>query len=278
MAHYQVILAYDGTHFAGYQRQARARTVQGVVEEALHGLGWKERSVLSAGRTDTGVHAAGQVIAFELDWAHSQEALLRAINAHLPEDVAAREIHPVPGNFHPRYSALSRRYHYRLFCQAVRDPLRERYAWRVWPPVDVDRLEAAAQFWIGSHDFAAFGTPPRPGGSTLRTIFEAGWLSSTDELVFQIRGNAFLYHMVRRLVFTQVQVGQARLSLADLRAGLDHQVQLLPGLAPACGLVLMEVLYPPFEAQDNSNFIAEGSFNNTLAVSGEDDRGQDLRP
>ena len=137
MARYQVILAYDGTFFKGYQRQAQARTVQAVVETALRQLGWRGRTVLSAGRTDTGVHASGQVIAFDLEWAHPAEELLRALNANLPEDVAAREIHEADLEFHPRYWAVSRRYRYRLFCQETRDPLRERYAWRVWPPVEM---------------------------------------------------------------------------------------------------------------------------------------------
>jgi tRNA pseudouridine38-40 synthase len=130
MARYQVILAYDGTLFLGFQRQSRTRTVQGVVEAALGALGWTGRTIYSAGRTDTGVHAAGQVIAFDLEWKHSTLDLRQALNANLPEDVAAREVREVPPDFHPRYGALSRRYQYRILCSDVRDPLRERYVWR----------------------------------------------------------------------------------------------------------------------------------------------------
>ncbi len=151
MARYQVILAYDGTDFSGFQRQAKARTVQGVVEEALRRLNWRGRAILSAGRTDAGVHASGQAIVFDLDWNHTPEELMRALNTHLPGDVAVRAINQVSPRFQPRYQAISRRYCYHIFCDPVRDPLRERYAWRVWPPVDLSMLEQAAQLsWAGT--------------------------------------------------------------------------------------------------------------------------------
>ncbi len=129
MARYQVILAYDGADFFGFQRQADGcgqRTVQGVVEQALRRIGWQGRAILFAGRTDVGVHASGQVIAFDLDWLHSTDALLAALNANLPADVAAQAAQLAADDFHPRYDARARCYRYRLFCQPRRDPLRER--------------------------------------------------------------------------------------------------------------------------------------------------------
>ena len=243
MAHYKVILAYDGTHFLGYQRQGPVRTVQAAVETALSGLGWQGKTVLASGRTDTGVHAAGQVVAFDLDWNHSEEDLARALNANLPQDAAVREVRKTVDTFHPRFDAVERRYQYRLICASYRDPLRERYTWRIWPALEVDQLRIAAGLLQGSHDFAAFGTPPVPGGSTVRYIYAADWAVEGDELRFTIRGNAFLYHMVRRLVFVQVQVGQNRLSLDELETSLRNARPLPPGLAPAQGLTLMEVRY-----------------------------------
>lgn len=244
MAHYKVILAYDGTQFQGYQRQGPVRrTVQAEVEKALRGLGWQGKAVLSSGRTDTGVHAAGQVVSFELDWDHSSNDLVHALNASLPGDVAAREASLVDAGFHPRYNAVERCYRYRIYLSPLRDPLRERFAWRVWPAPNADRLRAAAELLHGSHDFAAFGNPPKPGGSTVRIIYGADWQPEGDELRFTIRGNAFLYHMVRRLVYVQVQVGQNRLNLDEMETGLRSARPLPPGLAPAHGLVLMEVRY-----------------------------------
>lgn len=191
MARYQIILAYDGTRFLGFQRQAEARTVQYEVEKALRQLSWQGNSLLAAGRTDTGVHACGQVIAFDLDWAHPAEDLLRALNANLPDDVAVRQVYLAAADFHPRFDAVSRKYLYRIYCQPSRHPLLERYAWRVWPPVDLDYLQAAANFLPGTRDFAAFGTPPRSGGSTIRTVYQAGWKSHEPWLEFTIRADAF---------------------------------------------------------------------------------------
>ena len=243
MARYQLILAYDGSDFAGSQRQENARTVQGVLETALRALNWTGESVLLAGRTDSGVHARGQVAAFDMDWTHSPQELLRAVNAHLPSDVAAQSIQETPPNFHPRFDAASRRYRYRLFCRDVRDPLRERYAWRVFPPCEGERLLSLAHLWIGEHDFAAFGSPPRPQSSAVRTVFHAAWEPREDEWHFEIEANAFLYHMVRRIVYVQVRAAQGKISETEILHALNEGTQLLPGIAPPNGLTLESVTY-----------------------------------
>jgi tRNA pseudouridine38-40 synthase len=246
MARYQVILAYDGTDFNGFQRQAsdEVRTVQGTVEAALRRIGWQGKSVLAAGRTDTGVHASGQVISFDHDWKHSPEDLLAAINANLPPDVAVRTVELTKTNFHPRFDALARCYHYRGFCQPVRDPLRERYAWRIWPAAELGLMQSAAQQLLGKHDFAAFGTPPQAGGTTIREIFFANWRQEVDGLVFEISANAFLYHMVRRLVGFQIAIGQGNLEPNAVRRCLENSKQeLVRGLAPPQGLTLVDVSY-----------------------------------
>jgi tRNA pseudouridine38-40 synthase len=251
MARYQVILAYDGACYYGYQRQkisSKAPTVQGAVEAALRQLGWQGSSILSAGRTDTGVHASGQVIAFDLDWAHSLEALQAALNANLPPDVSARAVAQAQPDFHPRFAACARRYHYQIFCEPVRNPLRERYAWRIWPVIELERLHRAALYLLGEHDFAAFGTPPRTGGKTVRKVFQAGWIEASDGLTFEIVANAFLYHMVRRLVWFQVAVGQGELEPEAACDSLKRaEPNLVKGLAPSQGLTLVEVIYDPSE-------------------------------
>lgn len=246
MAHYKVTLAYDGTQFEGFQRQGQARTVQLELEAALRRLNWQGRAVLASGRTDSGVHATGQVIAFDLDWSHSLEALGKALNANLPEDVVIRAVEEVDPSFHPRYDAVQRCYRYTVQFSPIRDPLRDRYVWRVWPPCEVDLLHAAARLLPGTHDFAAFGTPPRPGGSTIRTVYQAAWQEREEGLLsFVVIANAFLYHMVRRMVYVQVMVGQRRISLEDLQAAVDHAKPLLPGLALPQGLALQQVFYDP---------------------------------
>ncbi len=267
MARYQVIIAYDGTHFQGFQRQGSSRTVQAEVEAALRALGWQADTILYAGRTDAGVHASGQVIAFDLTWRHGAAKLLRALNAALPADVAVKSAQETDPDFHPRYRAAARQYLYRLYCQPDRDPLRERYAWRVWQPVQAGLLQQAAACLPGSHDFAAFGSPLRPGGSTIRTVYHAVWQPlGEDEWIFRICANAFLYRMVRRLVFLQVLVGQQRLSVNQLAAALQIPQPLTPGLAKPNGLFLERVYYP------GDGLEPEG-FIETLSASGEEDCG-----
>jgi tRNA pseudouridine38-40 synthase len=253
MARYQIILAYDGTHFLGSQRQASSRTVQGELEKALCKLGWSGQTVYLAGRTDTGTHASGQVAAFDLDWGHGLNELHKALNTHLPHDMAVREVKGAGDEFHPRFDASSRRYRYRLFCDGVRDPLRERYAWRVWPAVT--DLRPLAAIWPGTHDFAVFGTPPRTEGNTVRKVLSAEWQNCGDEWTFDIQADAFLYRMVRRLVYAQVAVGQGRLPAEALVRALenspssaqaaqnDGQSRIPASLAPASGLTLVEVCY-----------------------------------
>lgn len=247
MERYQVILAYDGTEFSGFQRQASGksgRTVQGCIESALQKIGWKGRSILHAGRTDAGVHASGQVLAFDLEWAHSEIDLQAALNANLPTDVSVRAVCTAQPNFHPRFNALSRCYRYQIYCQSVRDPLRERYSWRVWPELSLDRLQQTAVYLTGTHDFSAFGTPPRAGGVTIRQVLHAGWQQHNDSFLFEIRANAFLYHMARRLVGFQVKVGLGHREPQAMQECLERRYGgLVKELAPPQGLTLVEVVY-----------------------------------
>lgn len=243
IVHYKVILAYNGAAFAGFQRQREKRTVQGEFESGLRQLGWDERSILGAGRTDAGVHARAQVVSFKLDWKHSMEDLLSALNYYLPQDMSAQSVMEVPEDFHPRYSAKARHYRYHLFCSPQRDPLREGFAWRVWPAVDLDRMNEAARALIGTHDFIAFGSPTTPGGITVREVYSAGWSKRADEYQFDIQANAFLYHMVRRMTLALVIIGQGNAPVGLIAESLNTGKLDLTGLAPAEGLVLQEVIY-----------------------------------
>jgi tRNA pseudouridine38-40 synthase len=244
MERYKLILAYDGTDFHGFQYQVDYRTVQNVVEDALHKLNWSGKSVLFAGRTDAGVHAAGQVLAFDLEWNHSLIQLRNALNALLPRDVAVKEITTCSLDFHPRYDAQSRTYWYSIYCEPVRNPSFERYTWRVWPIPDLKRLIAISQFFVGVHDFSGFGQATSPDGSTIRQVYSAEWKKKDGILRFQITGNAFLYHMVRRIVHIQIMVGQSNLDQNILLTALDSPPkEPLQGLAPPQGLSLVEVTY-----------------------------------
>ncbi len=247
MAHYQIHLAYDGTDFVGLQRQAQGRTVQGEVERALRALGWQGAGVQYAGRTDAGVHALGQVMVFRLAWNHDPAALVRALNAHLPADIVVRRAREVPPDFHPRYQARARRYVYRLYCAPRRNPLRDRYAWRVWPCPQAEALHQAAQALPGRRDFSAFGTPPGRSRNPVRTVLRAAWYAlSPDEWAFDVAADAFLYRMVRRLVAAQVEIAQGRRSLAAWQQALaEPPAQPWAVLAPPQGLYLAAVYYDP---------------------------------
>jgi tRNA pseudouridine38-40 synthase len=249
-ATYQSIVAYDGTQFEGFQRQRKGhRTVQGTLEASLRKLDWQGKAIMAAGRTDTGVHAEGQVIAFQLAWDHSVEDLNAALNANLPPDVAVRESKPVPSGFHPRFDAISRTYRYSIFVDPVRNPLRERYAWRLVEKPDRKQLEKAARLFEGEHDFAAYGRPPRAESSTVRVVHSCRWSFKDEYLTLSIQANAFLYHMVRHLTAAIVEVGLGVEQLKELQELLQEPSRRRQGgLAPAAGLCLAAVTYPD-EAQ-----------------------------
>jgi tRNA pseudouridine38-40 synthase len=241
---YRVQLSYDGTDFSGSQYQLELRTVQGEFEGALAKIGWQGNRALFAGRTDAGVHAAGQVAAFDMDWGHTERKLEKALNAVLPPDIAVRRVLRTSVDFHPRYQALSREYQYRILSSPVRDPLQERYCWRVWPELDIALMRKESRSLLGSHDFGALGTPHKPGGSTIREIKRARWRKKGNSLVFEIVGNAFLYHMVRRIVMTLVKIGEHNEPVGGIRTYLENPIgPPAQGLAPARGLSLVKVEY-----------------------------------
>jgi len=244
MERYQLILAYDGTLFSGFQRQGKQRTVQLVLEEALRQINWQEKSILCAGRTDTGVHASGQVVSFRLEWNHSLTDLRNALNARLPQDMSILDVQVVGEDHHPRFDALTRTYRYQIYFSPARNPLKDRTAWRIWPQMEIERLQEAAQFFLGIHDFSAFGAPMKPGASTIREIIASEWREVGGDFLYEVTANAFLYHMIRRIVWQQVLYVRERITLQELRDGIEKAAPLPPGMAPANGLTLVRVTYP----------------------------------
>ena len=245
METYKSIIAYDGTEFKGFQRQAEGlRTVQAEIERGLRQIGWKEESIQAAGRTDAGVHAKGQVVSYAINWRSQTSDLTRALNANLPKDIAVRSTEVVESDFHPRFSARSRFYRYAIILEENRDPLRERYAWRVWPVPSFDVMTEIAGWIIGKQDFGAFGNAPIEGGHTIREVYRAEWMRVADETIFKIEANAFLYRMVRRLVAAMIDVGhQPDRKEAFKELILDPSRRWEGAIAPACGLCLEMVTY-----------------------------------
>jgi len=236
-------VAYDGTDYQGFQRQANGPTVQEALETALARVTGEETTVLAAGRTDAGVHAEGQVIAFDTRWRHSLEELQRALNAVLPSDVAIRRVVRAHPDFHPRYEARSRHYRYTVYNHPVRSPLARRTSLHVPTRLDVEAMQAAARLVVGERDFAAFGRPPQ-GANTVRRVVRAGWGGEPPWLYFDIEANAFLYRMVRSLVGSMLQVGLGRMTVAAFEQVLLSRDRARAGpTAPPRGLCLVEVRY-----------------------------------
>ncbi len=245
MGLYKSIVAYEGTDFHGFQRQRPGqRTVQGVLEKALRRLAWDGSSLRAAGRTDAGVHACGQVVAFQLEWKHSPERLTGALNAHLPGDVAIRHTEPAPADFNPRFAALRRRYRYRLLLDRRPDPLRERYAWRIWPEPDLQPMQDVSSGLLGRRDFGALGRAPIEGGHTVRRLYRAEWVRTGRELSLTLEADAFLRNMARRLVAIILAVGRGHMTGAAFMARMKDPAQVWTGgLAPPHGLCLERVLF-----------------------------------
>lgn len=210
-------------------------------------LGGKHVTVYASGRTDSGVHAGGQVIAFDLDWRHSELQLLRALNALLPADIAIQSLRATRADFHPRFDALARVYEYTLLHAEARQPLWRQRAWHVHGALDSELLHRAAALLVGVHDYGAFGHAPQ-GNNTMREVTRSRWsqreLPRGRLLRYRVEGNAFLYHMVRRMVGMQVDVARGRLQLAEFEAIFRAADLAQAGtLAPPNGLVLLKVRY-----------------------------------
>lgn len=239
-------IEYDGTDFAGWQLQTNGRSVQGDIERALARITGTTVRVHGAGRTDAGVHATGQCAHADLATRLDTPTLVRALNAHLADDVVIVGARDVASDLHARFSASSRAYAYTV--AHARTALRRRDAWHLPWHLDHDRVRAACATLVGSHDYTlvAKSVPDLPHGWC--HIFESAWEEGDRFSVFRIRANRFLYGMVRSLMGMLVEIGTHRApvtAIADLRDGRERK--RLAGLAPAHGLVLTSVRYDPAE-------------------------------
>ncbi len=203
-------IEYDGSRFLGWQTQSGGGTVQDALESALASIAAGSISVTCAGRTDRGVHAKGQVVHFDTDAVRPASAWVRGTNALLPDSIAVVWSRRTADDFHARYSALSRTYRYLLINRPVRPALEARSAGWFHAPLDVDAMRAAARHFTGEHDFSAFRSSECQAKSPVRTLHALEIESSCGRIVFTLRANAFLHHMVRNIVGTLVYVGKGK--------------------------------------------------------------------
>jgi tRNA pseudouridine38-40 synthase len=238
---YKARVEYDGTDFAGFQVQPGKRTVQGVLEDALRRLSnGTARRVDGAGRTDVGVHASGQVIAFTYEGRLRNAELERALDALLPPDVTIRRVRRVPTGFNPRYAARYREYRYTVW-NGPRSPLRERSALGVRVPLDTAAMARAGSVFEGRHDFSPFGAADR---TPVRTVYAVRVRRNGRTVTIDVRADAFLRGMVRRMVAVLLEVGKGRMNEDAVRAALaGSEPALFGAAAPAKGLTLRRVEY-----------------------------------
>ncbi|HZQ50408.1 MAG TPA: tRNA pseudouridine(38-40) synthase TruA [Candidatus Dormibacteraeota bacterium] len=240
----KVVLEYDGSGFAGWQQQARGRTVEAELKRALRELTGEDHVVYAAGRTDAGAHAEGQVVNFQLRGRIGAERLVAALNARLPEDVAALSAEVVADDFHARYSARWRRYRYRYLDRRGRPALQRNRCWHVRAPLDVKAMERAARALVGRHDWTSYCSASEPQDQRVRTMRSVRLGRHGDYVELELVAEGFLRGLARSIAGALAEVGLGRRSprwVGEVLRARDRT--LAARTAPAGGLTLMEVIY-----------------------------------
>jgi len=246
MQNFKLTIEYDGSGYCGWQRQAEAPTVQAEIEGALASMTRSTVTLIGAGRTDAGVHALGQVASFRCNTRLSPEEVLKGLNSLLPRDIAIRDCCRMPDDFHARFSAKSKCYHYRILNRATRAAVGRDYAWFIHRPLDITAMRQAAECLIGLQDFKAFESAGSPRAHTRRHVMQAFWAEEAEDgcLTFRIEADGFLRGMVRNIVGTLVAVGLGKLDAPAIETILASRDRRRAGAtAPARGLFLVEVKY-----------------------------------
>lgn len=239
------VVAYDGTAYQGWQRQAAGPTIQAALEEAFVPLLGEAPVVTGAGRTDAGVHALGQVASVRVTCPHDTAAIGRALNARLPPDIRVQRVDDAAPEFHARFSAVGKTYRYRIVTGEIASPFERWFVWHLPGPLRLAAMQQAAAVLAGRHDWASFQAAGTDVDDTTRTITAVDVREADDGVVIEVRGEGFLRHMVRIMVGTLVDVGAGRRApdtMADVLAARDRRAA--GDTAPACGLTLVSVDYP----------------------------------
>jgi tRNA pseudouridine38-40 synthase len=255
MSHWKLILAYDGTPYNGWQIQPNLPTVQGTLAQAIHSITGETVLPQGSGRTDTGVHALGQVATLSLSVPIPGPNLHRALNRALPPSIRVMSVEAVPEDFHARYSAQRKTYEYRILPgDRICSPMIASYVWACRIPLDLALLQQTAAHVVGTHDFTSFAANDPDQSSrnaasevtpdNVRTIDHSAWHQQEDLYIYRVTGSGFLHHMVRNLVGTFVEAATSRISAPMIPAILSARSRSAAGpTAPASGLFLVEVEY-----------------------------------
>jgi tRNA pseudouridine38-40 synthase len=239
-----LLIEYDGTQYYGFQWQPGVPTIQSELEQAIGRLGAQSSRVMAASRTDTGVHAKGQVVCFRAKSTLDTGTLVRALNYYLPGDIAVKAAYRAGDDFDVRRDALSREYHYHILNSNARSPFSRRFALFLPKMLRIEMMNEACQVIKGEHDFASFASSLDDDRSTVRNVCEAGVEKKGDLAVFRIVANSFLPHQVRSTVGLLIRLGLGKIGIADFRDIMEaRSVGLAGPLSPACGLCLTRVNY-----------------------------------
>ncbi len=245
-----LIVEYNGTHYHGFQLQAGLPTIQEEMESALRKLTGERTRVMAASRTDTGVHAKGQVVNFRTKSSLPPQTFINGLNYYLPRDIAVKAAHRADDSFNARRNAISREYNYYILNSSTRSPLSDGFSYLVTGHLDIEAMNQACQALIGKHDFASFASCIGAGiKNTVRHVHKAEVKKEGELVIFNMVANSFLPHQVRNTVGSLIRVGLGRMSIDEFHSIIKARRPSLAGpTAPACGLCLMRVNYPsPFE-------------------------------
>lgn len=240
----RLLVSYDGTNYCGWQIQPNAVTVEEVLTNTLTELLGESVRLIGASRTDSGVHARGNVAVFDTNTKIPADRIAYALNSRLPGDIAVLRSDEVPGDWHPRRQKCIKTYEYRMYTGRERQPLKRLYASHVPYTLDIEKMRAAASCFVGEHDFAGFCAAGASVKTTVRTVYSAQLEREEDEIVFRICGNGFLYNMVRIIVGTLIEIGRGAAGPEAVTGVLESGVRTKANTtAPAAGLVLSGIDY-----------------------------------
>ena len=245
MTRYKIVVEYDGSDFAGWQRQANGPSVQQALEEAIAGFSGETVTTQGAGRTDAGVHALGQVAHFDLSKDWDPFRIGEALNYHLkPNPIAILQVDKVGADFEARFSAKARHYEYRILNRRPRPALEENHVWHVVKPLDAEAMHAAAQVLVGQHDFTTFRSAECQAKSPVKTLDRIAVRRELDHVVVTVSARSFLHHQVRSVAGSLKLVGEGKWTAKDFAAALKARDRARCGpMAPACGLYLVAIDY-----------------------------------
>lgn len=247
MRNIKLVIAYVGTNYHGFQKQPQGGTIQDVLEEFLSKVCGEQIEVAGSGRTDAGVHALAQAVSFKTSGIIPCDNIVRAARGMLPKDMAILSAEEVAEDFHARFSAKWKEYRYRIFTGQKDNPFLADRAWQIKDKLNLPLMQQVAKLLTGEHDFSNFRSAGSEEGSAVRTIYKAELMQKDKNIYFNIAGNGFLYHMVRNLVNSMVQIGLGRQGMADFQQALQLQNNAwVSSPAPAQGLYLVQVGYKDY--------------------------------